>query len=241
MKLYNRSLYLQARDEILKIIDGSTDFMSKLPSEQELSEQLGVSRNTVREAIKTLENEGYLMTRHGVGTFVIRGRDSIITNIASLESFTDIIERQGYRAGTCAARYDRRQAPERVRRELKLPEGEQVFYLERVRTADDVPVIFVEDYIAFIEGMDEHYIGQYKESLFGFLQDYGYRICFAVTEIDAVISDERLQQKLALDRPAALLRLRQTHYSSKGEPVLYSDSYFLCEKFRFNIIRKAAE
>lgn len=238
MKLVNRSLYLQARDMILELINKQIEPMEKIPSEQKLSEQLGVSRNTIREAIKSLEQEGFLYSRHGVGTFVIGSKESLKTNISTLESSTNIIISQGYQPGTKNVESKvMNQPPSYIRKKLSLTE-EEVFYIERVRTANDESVVYVEDYIPYRLGMERKYQEKYYESLLSFLELFDMKIAFSICSIKAVISNERIESKLNLKDQHALLLLRQTHYTNNGIPALYSDSYYLSEKFEFNVIRK---
>lgn len=238
MKLVNRSLYLQARDMILELIDKQTEPLEKLPSEQKLSEQLGVSRNTVREAIKTLEQEGILYIRHGVGTFVIGSKESLKTNISTLESSTNIIISQGYQPGTKNVELEVIDYPSAyICKKLSLKEG-KVFYIERVRTANDESVVYVEDYIPYQFGMERDYQEKYHESLLSFLEMFDLKIAFSICSIKAVISNERIESKLNLKEKHAMLLLRQTHYTNNGIPALYSDSYYLSEKFEFNVVRK---
>lgn len=239
MKLSNRSLYAQARDAILEIINHSSEFMAKLPSEQELSERLGVSRNTVREAIRSLENDGYVASRHGVGTFIIRDTKNIKYNISLLESATSIIQSHGYKAGTQSITYNHEQAPRQIAGHLHLTGSADVIYIERVRTADDEPVVYVEDYLPYRADMFAQLKAGYDESLLVFLEKAGHKITFCDCTIHAVTSTPKVQSKLSLTQPRALLLLQQIHYSAKGIPVLYSDSYFISEKFEFNVIRKS--
>jgi GntR family transcriptional regulator len=238
MKLKSRSLYLQARDAILKMIDENLEFMNKIPSESELSEMLGVSRNTIREAIKSLENDGYLISRHGVGTFITIDKNNIKSNISNLESITQIIINHDYTPGTESIFFDIRKVPDNLSKKLKIPKNSKVLYIERVRTANDIPVVYVEDYIPFQEGIYEKYKNNKYESLLKFMEDNGYKISFSDCTIQALMSDECIEKKLSLNASRALLVLNQIHYSSKGEPCLYSNSYFLSDKFEFNAIRK---
>lgn len=94
-----RSLCLLVMDKIKSDIDsGKLKPGERLPSEADLSKQLGVSRATLREALRLLEEEKIVIRRHGVGTF-INSRPVFSGGIGELFSVTDAIERQGYVAG----------------------------------------------------------------------------------------------------------------------------------------------
>ncbi|QHA91179.1 GntR family transcriptional regulator [Bacillus sp. N1-1] len=239
MKLATRSLYLQARDMIYELINDNLEPMDKIPSEQKLSKELGVSRNTIREAIRTLEQEGFLFSRQGVGTFVIGSKNSLKTNISTLESSTNIIKAHGYNPGTVNVHSSVLPVSTEMKKTLSLEEGQdEIFYIERVRTANDDPVVYVEDYIPYRSGMEHEYQEIYYESLLDFLENFDLNVSFSVCSIKAVISDEKMANKLKLTEQSALLLLKQTHYSNTGKPVLYSDSYYLSDNFEFNAIRK---
>ena len=238
MKLTNRTLTTQVKEILLKMIKES-DFMSKLPSEQNLASELGVSRNTVREALKVLENQGLVILRHGVGTFVTRynSNQNIRYNIASLDSTTKIISDHGYSPGTKSVRFEIRTATDGISKKLGSATPLEVLYIERVRTADQTPIVFVEDYVPYTEGMLEDFSSNNYSSLFNFINNYN-TVSFSSCSIHAVLSSERLMEKLSLTEPKALLLLQQIHYSSKGVPLFYSDSYFITEKLEFNLIRR---
>ena len=238
MKLTNRTLSSRVKEVLLKIINES-DFMSKLPSEQNLASGLGVSRNTVREALKVLENQGLVILRHGVGTFVTRfnSDDNIKYNIASLDSTSKIIAEHGYVPGTKSVNFDKRMANDEISKKLGSDIPIEILFIERVRTADETPIVFVEDYIPYMDGMLESFAKYNDSSLFNFIDKY-MPVSFSSCSIHAVLSNESHMKKLSLTEPKALLLLQQIHYSSKGIPVFYSDSYFITEKLEFNLIRR---
>ncbi|MEH7305487.1 GntR family transcriptional regulator [Neobacillus drentensis] len=229
---------MQVRDMIYELVKNEFEPMQKIPSEQKLSEQLGVSRNTVREAIRTLEQEGILLSRHGVGNFVIGSKKGLKTTITTLESSTNIIMAHGYLPGTKNVVSNVIVVPEDVRDQLLLKENKNVFYIERVRTADGESVVYVEDYIPYQSGMELEYKETYHESLLEFLEKFDHKVSFSICTLKAVISDEKVEKKLDLNEKSALLLLKQVHYSTAGVPVLYSDSYYLSDKFEFNVVRK---
>lgn len=241
MKLTSKTLTAQAKDAIMEMINNSLDVMTKLPSENELSTKLGVSRNTVREALKTLENDGVVSTRHGVGTFVIRNSNNIISNITILDSFTKIITSHGYTPGSLSNYVDIRPSSDEIASKLGVNPGDDILYIERIRTADGIPVIYVEDYLVYKEGMYEEYTKVQTQSLFDFWSKYSIKMAFSNCNIKAVISDVNLMKSLKLNAPRAMLYLQQTHYCTKGVPVMYSDSYFISDKFDFSLIRKVMD
>ena len=241
MKLTNKTLSAQVKEAVSDMIRKS-EFMDKLPSEQDLAAQLGVSRNTVREALKGLENEGLVISRHGIGTFVTRynGSENIRYNISALDSTTKIISEHGYVPGTQIVFVDVRMAGPEISKRLGSDTPVKILYIERVRTADDTPIVFVEDYIPYVDGMLEDFSSHAIPSLFQFINRYA-PVSFANCSIHAVLSDKRQMDKLSLTDPKALLLLQQIHYSSKGNPIFYSDSYFITEKLEFNLIRRCVE
>ncbi len=239
MKLTSRTLSAQAKDAILNIIDKNSEFMSKLPSEQELSSILGVSRNTIREALKSLENDGIVAPRQGVGTFIIRDSKNIKSNLAELDSFTKIITNHGYKPGTTSLNFKTAFPNKDIASKLSIDISDNILYIDRVRTADGKPVIYVEDYINYIDGMYERFSERKNESLFDFLNSYNIKISFSSCNIHAVNSNKKLREKLFITQSKPLLHLEQVHYTSKGIAILYSDSYFISDKFDFNLIRRS--
>ncbi len=222
------------------MIENEFEQMQKFYSEKALADMLGVSRNTVREAIRQLEQEGILYSKQGVGTFVISSNNSVKTNINNLESSTVIIRDNGYEPGTINLRSKQINASKKIVKKLGLNEDnpKEIFYVERVRTANKKPVVFVEDYLPVRKKIVENFETEFNESLLEFLEQLGYSTEFSLTTIKSVISNKKIMNKMNLDNQKALLHLEQLHFTNKGQPIFYSDSYFISEKFEFSVVRK---
>ena len=116
---------------------------SRLPSEQELSELYGVSRITVRAALKELAADGLVVRRQGKGTYV--GRVKLRRDLAMATSFSDACREQGRVPGAKMLYAGYENATEADIRDMQLEEGARVVCLRRLRYADGVPISVEED------------------------------------------------------------------------------------------------
>src|SRR5699024_804264 len=112
----------------------------------QLSKLLNASRETVKEALRILEEENIVINRHGVGTYV-NPKPVFSSGIEELNSVTDTIEQSGKKAGSQYLLTEIVQPTEEERHKLKLAENATVVNIERIRTADGEPVVFCIDKI----------------------------------------------------------------------------------------------
>lgn len=146
-KADNRHLYLKVIERIKEDIkNGIYTEKEKLPSEFELSKKLGVSRATLREALRILEEEHVIIRRHGVGTFV-HSKPLFLSGIEQLNSVTKMIEQANMTPGTIFLSSQVLMPSEDDTKRFHLAEGQELFYLERVRTADGQPIVYCIDKI----------------------------------------------------------------------------------------------
>src|SRR5579875_2222269 len=108
-------------------------YQSRFPSDAELTVRYGVSRHTVREAVRRLQAEGIL----GRGTFVRRRQ--IEQPLGTLYSLFRSVEEQGFTQRSIV-RYLEERRDAQAAKMLGLPAGEPLVYLERLRLADDEPI-----------------------------------------------------------------------------------------------------
>lgn len=236
IKADHRPLYLQVIDKIKQDIDsGVYEAGERLPSEFELSKQLGISRATLREALRILEDEGVITRRHGVGTFICT-KPLFSSGIEELFSITDMIRRSNQQPGTNFLSSNVINATSKDWEKFQLEEFDDLIVVERVRTADSEPVVYCLDKIPKL------YLPNYKsrneQSLFDSLEKEGTTISYALTHIEPLGYHEKVSEILNCDPETALLVLKQMHYDERERPILYSINYFRSDKFKFHVLRK---
>ncbi|MFD1018243.1 GntR family transcriptional regulator [Thalassobacillus hwangdonensis] len=232
-----RHLYLQVIDQVKRDIEkGVYKEKEKLPSEFQLSKSLGVSRATLREALRILEEENIVTRRHGVGTFV-NPKPVFSSGIEQLSSVTFMIESSGMNAGTQFLSTDVVEPTEEDMERFAPLHIQNLAKVERVRTADGDPVVYCIDKIPeqFIHGEDL----KEADSMFRILEGVaGKRVSYAVTHIEPIGYHDRISPILNCDPEQSLLLLKQMHYTDEDEAVLYSSNYFRADKFSFHVLRK---
>src|SRR5690625_1997999 len=128
------SLHLQLKNDIeRKIIDG--DYVDQIPSERELMKGYDTSRSTVRKAIGILVREGILEKRHGKGTYV--SLKPIHNWLGHLSSTTETIQNMGMKPGAELITYKKMKPSAHIQ---QITGFEEVFFIQRIRYADNIPV-----------------------------------------------------------------------------------------------------
>ena len=235
----SRPLYILVKEKIdERITDGTYQPGDQLPSEAKLSEDLGVSRATLREALRILEKEGKVNRRQGVGTFITEQVALLKSGIGELSSNTETIETMGLKAGTADLRLELGQVDETIGEKFAEEESEELGIIQRTRTANDEVVVYCKDYLPQVYLPDNLNKEDLTESLFDFLEKQcDIYITYALTDIIPVSADEFLAQKLGIEIDSALLLLQQMHYNNQDKPLLYSKNYFRSDKFEFHVVR----
>lgn len=238
IKADHRHLYLQVIDRLKADIEkGIYKENEKLPSEFELSKELGVSRATLREALRLLEEENIIVRRHGVGTFV-NPKPVFTSGIEQLSSISSMIENAGMTPGTIFINATEDVPTEDDLSRFQCDMNDQVITIERVRTADGEPVVYCVDKV-LAKYLPSDYVQKREVSIFSSLEQSGdIHVAYAVTYIDPVGYHEQVSPILNCGKETALLVLKQLHYDDNDRVVLYSKNYFRADKFSFHVIRK---
>jgi GntR family transcriptional regulator len=188
---------------------------SKLPSERELSETLGVSRMTLRHAIGDLQSEGLLYSVPGSGTFV---KEQRISKRAHLTSFTEDMQARGLTPETVVLTAEVVPTPQQVR-EAWGEAGDRVYRIYRLRLGSGEPMCIEEAFIDISAAPDllSHDLTQ---SLYGLLREqYGRGVDKATHTVAAVPLSPQLAELLEDSVGAPALEFTQVGFDSGGRPV----------------------
>lgn len=141
-------IYQQLNQKLRDLLGKSTEG-ERFLTEREISARYQVSRTTANKALASLVNEGLLEFRKGVGTFVRSQR--LHLDLERLVSFTAKARGVGKKPTTRLLAFRKcpgGDVPEPIARALELTDTDSAFFTERVRYADQVPVIVERRYIA---------------------------------------------------------------------------------------------
>ena len=229
------------RDELTDRIDkGLLTAGSRLPSEPALATELGVSRATLREALRTLEAEGLVRRMWGSGTYVAQG-SRVVNSLDVNFGVTEAIRAAGMEAGTEQGRYWFEPASAAEAGQLNLEPGQDVLVVERVRTADGKPVVLSRDilparFVADRPGLADQML---KRSMYEVLEkDLGIAIHHGVASFRPIRADVTVARQLDITRGELLLAIWQVDYDEDGVAIVSSHEYHLADAFDFTVHRR---
>jgi GntR family transcriptional regulator len=208
----------------------------RLPSEPALSKRFGVSRATLREAMRTFETQGLIQRRQGVGTFVVHPAGVMDAGLEVLESIETLAKRIGLNVEMGA--YDMKRRAASAKEQALLKEG-RVMHVSRVIEAENRPVAYLEDTLPETLLSEKEFLAGFTGSVLDLLLRRGEPpLGSSDTEIQAVAAEPRIARALHIQRGDVVLYLRAILYTVDGHVVDYSESFFLPGYFRFRVVRR---
>ena len=134
-------LYLQIEEQLRTIIKGEEYKQGKmLPNEIDLSKQLGISRNTLRQAINNLVNEGLLMRKKGVGTVVVNS--AVCSKAQNWMSFTQEMKTLGIVPMNYELHVSWTKPTDDIALFFNAPDVKRILKLERLRGNQEYPFVY---------------------------------------------------------------------------------------------------
>jgi GntR family transcriptional regulator len=232
------SLFQRLQSELMHLIT-STPPGERLPTEPELAKQLGVSRATLREAMRSFEGQGLIRRRQGLGTFIISHPHKIDTGLEVLESIETLAKRIQLEVKMGEYLVEQVKADEEQAKALGVAPGTPLVKVMRVIIAENRPVAYLIDVLPKNIFTQEDLGEKFTGSVLDLLISRGEpRLVSSYTEIGAVPATPELAWALEVQRGDTLLLFTARLYTADQQAVDYSLSYFLPGYFRFHVVRK---
>jgi GntR family transcriptional regulator len=207
---------------------------AQIPSEHELCQRFGVSRVTVRRALQTLEADGLIFRRQGLGSFVCDRR--VAQGLVRLTDFAQDMARAGFRASSRVLHRESEPCPTPIAERLAVPAGAPVLRLDRLRLADDDPVALDRTwlppyYAQLLEGHDLS-----SETLYGVLErEYGIPALSGRYRISAAPADPETARRLGVPPGEALLVIERTTRTAGDKPMYFQRRYYRSDRVAYEL------
>ncbi|MGV2129540.1 GntR family transcriptional regulator [Agrobacterium vitis] len=196
-----------------------------LPSERELSSELGISRNVIRRVISTLEAEGILSTRHGHGTFVPK---ELRKSTNSILGFTEEMIRRGMTVSNEILRCVIRPPTPSEAIDMGMSPSGELFELTRVRLADEKPIAH-EICLVSSSSVSRQFEG--TTSLYAEMERNGTRPIRVLQEIGAAPADSEVAESLSIEVGVPVLRITRKGFDRENNVVEYTVSAFRSDRY----------
>ncbi len=211
-----------------------------IPSEPELVARYHVSRATVRQALTELVHEGLLYRQHGKGTFVCEPR--VQQTLSELTSLSEDLRKRGKRPGGLLLVSELVRGNEAIRKSLQLTDEEQAIHLERLRTADDLPIAYEIDYLPYPRASSIYQ--RAKEvadgSLYSLMIGEGLSPYITEQTITAERASARATELLKIQPGEPGLHVVCTAFDQTGTPIEYSETFFPGSRYESHVTLRVA-
>ncbi|RME89003.1 MAG: GntR family transcriptional regulator [Anaerolineae bacterium] len=210
----------------------------RLPSEPELAKLLGVSRATLREAMRTFETQGLIRRRQGSGTYVV-GRVSVFeSGLEVLESLETLARRMGLSLRVSDLVVERVFANQELADIFASPLAMPLTRVRRVMWTEERPVAYLVDMLPEEVLKAEQLPDDFGGSVLDFLLDRGDPLTVARAAISAIGAPPDVAKALQIQRGDVLLHFTSRLYDTSGRVVDYALSYFIPGYFHFHVVRR---
>ncbi len=205
---------------------------SYLPPESELAKQLGISRNTVRQATNKLEYEGLITRRKGKGTKV--AQKIVNTRLSSWHSFTQEMNEKGIAFVNYRVEAAKVSVGETTARFFDIPQGKEVVKLIRVRGDEEGPFVYFISYFHPRTGITAS--EDFSQPLYDILENkYSTPVAISREEITARKVGSAIASELRIAKGDPVLIRERFVSDPGGRPVEHNIGYYVADKFTYTI------
>ena len=243
MQIGRKPLYLDVIDILMKRIqEGEYPPGAKLPSEDQLARELGISRVSLREGLRVMSEDGILFRRQGSGTFVRDKKAMPVQDLSTILSVPTMFKRAGLEHKIVKADYDKIISTGRIAEKLQTPPGAEVWKVERLRKIGDQFAMYSLDYFpAFLvpPGGEERFKDYLLFSIYHFLREVcGQNSDQGSCTLKPILADEKLVEIMKVPRNTLFMLIETIDLNPEQKPVLYAREYYFADLFEFQVNRR---
>ncbi|AQU78360.1 GntR family transcriptional regulator [Planococcus faecalis] len=225
-------IYSQIEEQLKQQIQqGDFPIGTAIPSERELTERFGVSRMTVRQSITNLVNDGLLYREKGRGTFVASPK--VEQPLNGLTSFTEDMKARGMVPSNKIIRFEILVPDIDIAADLRLAAADQVYFIERIRFADDKTMAIERTYLPVdrFPGLQPDLL---QGSLYAMIENNQHlKISHATQRMEAGLVKKEDAELLQIKSPAAILMIERISYLAGDVPFEVVRSTYRADRYKF--------
>ncbi|MEB2333389.1 MAG: GntR family transcriptional regulator [Anaerolineaceae bacterium] len=229
--------FQRLQNDLEKLI-AKTPAGQRLLNEPALAKQLGVSRATLREAMRTFETQGLIRRRQGSGTYVIGKAPVLDAGLEELESIETMARRLNLDVAVSDLQIDSVNADAEFAKALNVAEKTRLTRIRRVVRADRRPAAYLVDVLPETILTPDELPSNFSGSILDFLLARGDSPSMSRTNVSAIDATAAVAKALEIQRGDALLHFDAQLFDVNGKALDYSLSYFIPGYFRFHIVRR---
>lgn len=210
----------------------------RLISEPDLAKQMGVSRATLREAMRTFETQGLIRRRQGSGTYVVGKVPVMDAGLEVLESLDTMASRMNLQTTVSDLHVDQVDADKETAAGLGVAEMVRLTRIRRVMRADSRPVAYLIDTLPADTLKPGDLPNGFTGSVLDLMLSRGNKLTVSRAAISATNATADVAKALEIQRGDVLLQFVSQLYLDTGKVVDYTLSYFIPGYFHFHVVRR---
>jgi GntR family transcriptional regulator len=202
-------------------------------SEKQLQEMFQVSRITIRQAMNAMVQAGYLECSRGIGTTVVFHK--INETINQVKSFSEEMEQHGIAMKTTYCKITLEGLNKQAAIELMASESDQAYQLVRVRSADNVPMVYSITWLRkeLNLPLDQN---RYLTSLYGLLtKEYGIQIMKGQDTFEAMLANQNISDSLGIPLNAPVFKRSRKTMDQNNRVIEYTICYYPGDKYKYTV------
>ncbi len=219
---------------------GSYASAGKLPAEDVLAADLGVSRTVIRDVLINLEREGFITRRRGIGTVINKHVIEVVTRVDLENEFIKMLTQAGYEPSLKYVNVEKVPLSDELQEHFKLDLECRFLKVDRVLCGDGKPAIYCIDYLPLLLLKEKKYEEkELHEPIFDFLEQRCHvKVHLDLTVLEPELASKEIAEKLGINEGDPVMFMSEICYDIDGRPILWSKQYFPKGVLQFTCLRK---